>query len=74
MRLGSRKLSGFFHKAGTNTTGADLHPFYRAGFFVNTAQALQIRAPDDFCFLIGVADIIADRRFFSTYFTNTRHN
>ncbi len=74
MRLDSPKLGGFFHKAGTNTTRANLHSFYRTGFFIHTAQALQVRPPDAFGLVIGVAYVISNRWFFPTNFTYTRHD
>jgi len=69
----SNRLGGFFDRTGTDALRADFNPFDGSRFIINTSQLLKIRTPDGFALIVGVTDIIAYLRLFSTYVTNTRH-
>jgi hypothetical protein len=57
--------------AGADAAGAHLDG--ANGPFVQSLDLLQIGVPDFTGFVMSMTDIIAGRRFFSAYFTNSGH-
>jgi hypothetical protein len=57
-------LHGLFNKAGFDTAGASLYFDGLAVF--HTLDALKVRVPAFFGFIMSVADVVTDKRFFAT--------
>ena len=61
-------MKGFFHglfnKAGFDAAGAGLD-FYGLAI-LDTLDALKVRIPAFLGFIVSVADIVTDKRFFAT--------
>jgi len=62
----------FNHTAGLNAVRANLH-FFRPAV-VQSTDILKIRVETSLGYIMGMADIVANHRFFSTYFTYFGHN
>ena len=57
--------------AGPDAAGANLNA--PDGAVADSLDLLQIRIPDPAGFVVGVADIVAEARAFTTYFTYLGH-
>jgi hypothetical protein len=57
-------LHGLFNKAGFDATGAGLY-FYGLTI-LDTLDALKVRIPAFLGFIVSVADVVTDKRFFAT--------
>ena len=66
-------LNGFLDGSGTQAACANLNTLDGARFAVDAAELLQIGKPSPLRFIVGVADVIADDRFFTAYRTNSGH-
>lgn len=64
-------LGDFYHAAGFNAGRADQH--FLGAPIIQGPDTLQIGIETPLGYIMGVADIIANDRFFSTYFTYFRH-
>ena len=65
------KTLRLYDSTGLNTACADPHFLYLA--VLNTPHPLKIGIPPLLSFIMSMADIIADHRFFTTDLTHLRH-
>ena len=63
----------FAHGTGAETARTNLHPLNGAAFLVNGPDLLQIRPPDPFGLVVGMAYIITEDGLFPAYLARSGH-